>query len=186
MDYYGPMGEQRDAMQSAMLEQRHLSVRGLGCDPGKSAFLTLCTKSAQQRGELSIPDPSLTVAGKPTPEVPRTRILGLTNPKNGPGLHTIALLPRTVSQLVHLVHRDCIECLACKNLLPYALYKLCPSAGHPMVHHIRPSKRPKKVKNEYIALLQAYKTFSCNYESTTPEQRYKRHIASLSLNAVLN
>ncbi|KAM7283511.1 uncharacterized protein ISCGN_000618 [Ixodes scapularis] len=101
----GSMGEQQDSMQSAIEETyRYLSARGLECAPEKSALLTLCTKTAQQR-KRSIPDQKITIAGKPVPNVPHLCFCGLTIPKNGSGLHTIAPLQRTFPQLMQLIHR---------------------------------------------------------------------------------
>lgn len=101
----GSMGEQQNTMQSAIEEaQQHLCARGLECASEKSALLTLCTKTAQY-GKQSIPDLALTIAGKPVPNVAHVRILGLTIPQNGSGLHMIAPLQRTLSQLIYLIHR---------------------------------------------------------------------------------
>ncbi|XP_042144326.1 uncharacterized protein LOC120837552 [Ixodes scapularis] len=49
--------------------------------------------------------PATPTIGKPVPNVPHLRVLGLTIPQNGSGSHTIAPLQRTLSQLMHLIHR---------------------------------------------------------------------------------
>lgn len=101
----GSIGDQQDALQTAIqAAQQYLQARGLECAPEKSALLTLCKRTPKQRAN-SIPDPELSINGQPVPNVPHLRVLGLTLPKDGSGAQTILPLQRTLSQLMHLIHR---------------------------------------------------------------------------------
>lgn len=116
------MGKQQDALQLPIDKaHEYLQARGLEFAPEKSALLTLISGKATQR-KKSIPEPELTIQGKPVPSVPHLHISGLVIPKNGSGMHTIAPLNRTLSQLMHLIHRVSKEGLACLSRIPCALY----------------------------------------------------------------
>lgn len=96
-------------MQTA-IEEVHLYpwARGLGSAPEKLALLALSSGTPQRR-KWCVPDPELNLAGntyqaKPVPKVNHLRILGLTIPQVGSGLHTIAPPQRTLSKTIHVIH----------------------------------------------------------------------------------